>query len=119
MDFYGSRTNNVKSFRPRKSLGQNFLINEHICQKIVKACQLSPHDTVLEIGPGRGELTEHILPLVNSLIAVEKDKGLADLLKKKFRNSKLTVVANDFLNYNFPPLPQKIKSESRSGQINY
>ncbi|MEO8395366.1 MAG: rRNA adenine N-6-methyltransferase family protein, partial [Chloroflexota bacterium] len=49
---------------PKKSLGQNFVQDPHALEKIVAAAELSPDDTVLEIGPGTGALTEQLAPLV-------------------------------------------------------
>ncbi|MEK6571501.1 MAG: rRNA adenine N-6-methyltransferase family protein, partial [Bacteroidota bacterium] len=49
------------SLRPRKSLGQNFLIDDNIARKIVRTSEIHPEDIVLEIGPGRGAITKHLV----------------------------------------------------------
>lgn len=85
-----------------KRLGQHFLSNERILKKIAGALPLSQNSAVIEIGPGHGELTEHLLrecARTNSfLIAVEKDPRLASALKKKFSlENRLEVVGGDIL----------------------
>ena len=49
------------SFKPKKSLGQNFLIDKNIINKIIYAADIGPNDTILEIGPGTGSLTKFIV----------------------------------------------------------
>jgi len=61
---------------PRKSLGQNFLQDPNIINKIVASLGLKESDTVLEIGPGRGALTELILSLAGQIHLVEFDRDL-------------------------------------------
>jgi len=68
-------------FRPKKRLGQNFLVDKNIQRKIVKACQITPQDTVLEIGAGRGELTKLIAQESKKLFALEVDPNLCSILK--------------------------------------
>lgn len=87
----------------RKRLGQNFLLSKRIAQKIVEFANLSSNDSVLEVGPGKGILTEILLKKLTNgnLIAVEKDKKLVEFLKQKFSSSKnLTLVLNDILKLN-------------------
>ena len=69
---------------PRKSLGQNFLVDRHIVAKILDAAQLSPPDTVLEIGPGLGVLTWELAQRVQAVVAVELDAGLVRWLRELF-----------------------------------
>ncbi len=85
------------SQRPNKSLGQNFLVDERIQQKIVNTCLLKVDDTVLEIGPGKGAITARILPLVKRLVVVEKDRQLVSFLKENFLEPQLEIVEGDFL----------------------
>ena len=69
--------------RPRRSLGQNFLIDRNIREIIVDAAGLSATDTVLEVGPGLGVLTERLLEEAGRVIAVEKDPVLCDSLSQR------------------------------------
>ena len=62
---------------PNKRLGQHFLTDRNILQRIVDALDPAPGDVVLEIGPGKGSLTELLAPRVRSVIAIEKDRRLA------------------------------------------
>lgn len=70
-------------FRPRKSLGQHFLIDEAVLERILSAAELSPGDIVVEVGPGLGILTEALAKQGARVIAVELDAKLVTLLKKR------------------------------------
>ena len=83
--------------KPKKSLGQNFLVDKNIIRLIVNAVEITKDDTILEIGPGTGNLTkELILKRPKKLIVVEKDKLLSKKLKKNFVNS-LKIINEDIL----------------------
>ena len=100
-----------KSLSPKKSLGQNFLVSEHMQDKIIQACELRQDDIVLEIGPGKGALTMKITPMVKQLFAVEKDPRMSDYLSQKEFETSVTILNEDFLKFNFDVLPagQRIK----------
>lgn len=68
--------------RPSKRLGQNFLIDKQVLQKILKAAGLEKNDIVLEIGPGIGTLTKELAKRTKQVIAVEKDKKMVEILKE-------------------------------------
>ena len=68
----------------KKSLGQNFLKNEGVLQKIADAGDISTSDIVLEVGPGEGALTEKLLEKGGEVIAVEKDHRLISILQERF-----------------------------------
>ena len=85
--------------KPKKSLGQNFLIDKKILNKIVESGEICEKDSVLEIGPGTGNLTEIILSKKpKKLIVVEKDKELSLKLSKKFKNN-IEIINTDILDY--------------------
>ncbi|MBU1179706.1 ribosomal RNA small subunit methyltransferase A [Patescibacteria group bacterium] len=89
------------NIHPSKLRGQNFLVNKGIVEKIINAADLSKKDTVLEIGPGLGVLTEELVKKAGKVIAVEKDQKLFELLKDKFKNAKnLELVNADILSLN-------------------
>lgn len=95
----------------RQRLGQNFLINAGVADHIVSAAELSAQDTVLEIGPGKGVLTERIAPRAKTLIAVELDPVLASFLSSRFANSgNVRVLRADFLDYPVETLPAPFKA---------
>lgn len=68
----------------KKSLGQHFLKSERALGKIIEAAEIIPGETVLEIGPGQGVLTERLLQAGAKVVAVEKDDQLFESLKEKF-----------------------------------
>jgi len=70
-------------FKPKKRLGQHFLIDEAVLQRILSAAELSPGDIVIEVGPGLGILTEALARQGARVIAVELDAKLVALLKKR------------------------------------
>ncbi len=84
--------------RPQKKLGQNFLIDGNLMTKIVDAAGLEAHDTVLEIGAGTGSLTEMLLERARRVVAVELDRGLAELLADRLAgHDHLTLLHEDVL----------------------
>jgi len=86
--------------KPKKSLGQNFLIDKNIINKIIKIGNIDKNKEVMEIGPGYGNLTEGIISMnPKNVFAIEKDKKLSIFLKEKFQNTNILKVINeDILN---------------------
>ena len=72
------------NLRPKKSLGQNFLVDEHALNNIVRAAEVTPDDVVLEIGPGLGSLTCYLSDAARHVIAVEIDRTLLPPLRSVF-----------------------------------
>ncbi|HEY0455529.1 MAG TPA: 16S rRNA (adenine(1518)-N(6)/adenine(1519)-N(6))-dimethyltransferase RsmA, partial [Verrucomicrobiae bacterium] len=87
-----------------KSLGQNFLHDQNILKKIVHTAELRKKDSVLEIGPGLGPLTELLLSQAGAVLAMEKDWRLIEVLRERFapaQNLELMLVdALEFLKQN-------------------
>ncbi len=84
--------------RPKKSLGQNFLVDAAHRGRIVAAAELTQDDTVLEIGPGSGELTALIAQQAGRVVAVELDDRLIPLLHERFAaQPHVTIVHGDIL----------------------
>lgn len=73
---------------PSKKLGQNFLIDENVSRWIVGQLDVQPGDTVVEVGPGTGALTEHVVELASHVILVEFDARLAEGLKQKYESHR-------------------------------
>ncbi len=93
--------------KAKKSLGQNFLIDHNIIDKIVNIIDVKDKN-ILEVGPGTGNLTEKILKKKpNNFLVVEKDYNLVNLLKEKF-NGKIKIINDDIL---------KIEENSLSKEI--
>jgi len=87
----------------RQKFGQNFLTSNQIAQNIVDALNITNTDFVIEIGPGKGILTEKIAKLAGTLIAVEIDHTLIASLKAKFaHNPKVQVIEQNFLDFILP-----------------
>lgn len=83
---------------PRKSLGQHFLTDPRILARIADALELRPGETVIEIGPGRGALTERLLERAGRVVAVEIDRALAARLRERWPGDpRLEVVERDVL----------------------
>ena len=85
-------------FRFRKRLGQNFLIDDHVIRKILAAADISKKDTVVEIGPGIGTLTQYLAEAAGRVIAVEIDENLLPVLGDTLSEyDNVTVVNQDIL----------------------
>lgn len=87
----------IHMFYTKKSLGQNFLINRGVLDKIVSAAELTKDDVVVEIGPGTGSLTKLLSEKAGQVIAVEKDNRLIENLRRKFKNTNVEIIEDDIL----------------------
>lgn len=94
---------------PKKSLGQHWLKDREILEKIADEASISSDDTVLEIGPGLGTLTSELLRRAKKVIAVEFDLDLARKLPGQFPGKNLTVCNEDILTFDLDSLPQGYK----------
>ncbi len=84
--------------RPKKKLGQNFLQDPNILEKIVTIAEISEKDTVLEIGPGLGSLTRHLAESAKKVIAVEIDKNIIPAFNASLSGyANITIVEGDML----------------------
>ncbi|HQZ95143.1 MAG TPA: 16S rRNA (adenine(1518)-N(6)/adenine(1519)-N(6))-dimethyltransferase RsmA [Pyrinomonadaceae bacterium] len=84
--------------RPKKSLGQNFLKDESVIDRIVAALNISEGETVVEIGPGRGALTDRLVSTGVNVIAIEIDRELVPILRTQFHfNPNFKIVEADIL----------------------
>ncbi|MEP7076563.1 MAG: 16S rRNA (adenine(1518)-N(6)/adenine(1519)-N(6))-dimethyltransferase RsmA [Acidobacteriota bacterium] len=82
----------------KRSLGQNFLVDPLYIAKIVDALEVQPGNIVVEIGPGRGALTERLVAHADRIIALEIDRDLVPLLRDRFKNDEnLIVIEADVL----------------------
>lgn len=84
--------------RAKRSLGQNFLIDPNLQRKIVALLEAEAGDAVLEVGPGHGELTRHLVDRVDRIVVVEKDRRLAAELRGRWGDSpSVEIVEGDAL----------------------
>ncbi|MEX2014094.1 MAG: 16S rRNA (adenine(1518)-N(6)/adenine(1519)-N(6))-dimethyltransferase RsmA, partial [Parcubacteria group bacterium] len=101
----------------KKSLGQHFLKSEKALRTIIETGQIMAGETVVEIGPGTGALTERLLEAGAKVIAVEKDDKLFILLEQKFEkeigSGRLKLVHDDILNFE----PRNCKLEAKSYKL--
>jgi len=89
---------------PSKRLGQNFLVDENTAKWIVEQLHLEADDTVVEVGPGTGALTEHLIGRVSKIILVEYDRRLAEYLGKRFADHpEVTVINHDAVRLDIRP----------------
>jgi 16S rRNA (adenine1518-N6/adenine1519-N6)-dimethyltransferase len=94
--------------RAKKGLGQHFLIDRGVLEKIISAAQLASTDTVIEIGPGLGILTEELLKRAGKVISIEVDPKLASSLQKRLSKfANLTVINADVLQLDLQELIDK------------
>ena len=92
-----------------KNLGQNFLINEEICQKIALAGEVAPSDFIVEVGPGLGSLTRYLLGFEATGVLIEKDTRFIDIIKNEYHLNGFEIKNEDALKFNFESLPVNYK----------
>ncbi len=99
-----SKTQTVKDilerhhFSPNQALGQNFLIDEQVLEKIIKVSQINSNENIVEVGPGIGTLTQKLAEVSKSVVAVEKDKRLIPILKETLKDyDNVKIINNDIL----------------------
>ena len=92
-----------------KNLGQNFLINEEVCQKIAQAGEVTPSDFVVEVGPGLGSLTRCLLQSGALGVLIEKDSRFIDIIKNEYSLNGFEIKNEDALKFDFEALPHNYK----------
>lgn len=105
-------------FTPKKHLGQHFLINQGIINKIIEAAELKKNDQILEIGAGQGQLTFQIAKNVKKITAIEKDPELIKSLREKItalKIKKIEILNADALKIN----PKKYKDYKLIANLPY
>ena len=89
---------NKYNFVFQKKFGQNFLIDTHVLDKIISAANITKEDTILEIGPGIGSMTQYLCEKAGKVISVEIDKMLIPILEENLSNyDNFILINNDFL----------------------
>jgi 16S rRNA (adenine1518-N6/adenine1519-N6)-dimethyltransferase len=102
----------------KRHLGQNFLINQRAARSIVKKFQPKEEECIVEIGPGRGALTVHLVESKAIIVAIELDPHLCQKLKEKLKNFiNLRIINSDILNYNFNNIFKQTGREMESIRI--
>lgn len=104
MDYY----NRARQFRTKKRLGQNFLIDGNIINFIIDSANLNNNDTVVEIGPGAGFVTEQLIKKAGKVAAIELDEDAIDVIKK-LEAKNLEIIHNDVLKVDFSKFGRNLK----------
>ncbi len=95
-----------------KKLGQNFLINQEVVDGIVEGANVTKDDFVIEIGPGLGTLTEKLIENAGYVLAIELDKNMVSILKKRFNTiTKFDILNEDVLKVNLEKIIDEVKSK--------
>lgn len=96
-------------FKTRRRLSQNFLYNRKLVKKLVRQSSIGSNDLVVEIGPGKGIITQELLAVAGRVIAVEIDRELSRYLRRRFiSESNFQLVQSDFLKLPLPLAPYKV-----------
>jgi|SRR5581483_7398441 len=86
--------------KPSKRLGQNFLIDNRVLNRVITTASLTKGDTILEVGPGIGTLTQALSSHAGKVIAIEKDRAMLAILQETLQgSSNVTVIEGDILHY--------------------
>jgi 16S rRNA (adenine1518-N6/adenine1519-N6)-dimethyltransferase len=102
---------NPERIRPRKSLGQNFLRDDRIARRIVDAVDPRPGDAVLEIGPGEGALTAHLVASGAKLVLVDLDERSVLRMRELYGDTGVRVLHQDVLTVDLPSLAASLGTE--------
>jgi 16S rRNA (adenine1518-N6/adenine1519-N6)-dimethyltransferase len=105
--------------RAKKSLGQNFLQDESVINRIVDSLDLLASDTVIEIGPGRGALTVELVERAGNVIAIEFDRDMIAALRERFSPYRLTLVESDVLEVDLAALVRAGSGAKVVGNLPY
>jgi 16S rRNA (adenine1518-N6/adenine1519-N6)-dimethyltransferase len=101
-----------RGLAPLKRMGQNFLVRSDLAARVVEHCRLEADDVVVEIGPGAGALTPGLAARARAVIAVEKDAGLAALLREELAEQpRVEVVEGDFLEFDLAAAARAHRAE--------
>lgn len=96
------------------SLGQNFLVDENVIEKIVNTMDESDDLAIIEIGPGLGSLTEHLLKKAKKVVSIEIDQNMVTILNDNFEDVEhFELIHEDILKYDLETLVKDLKKEYR------
>ena len=109
---------NTYKIQANKSLGQNFLIDDCVIEKIIEASNIEKEDLIIEIGPGLGVLTERLLKKSNNVVVIELDKKMIEILQNRFcLNRNLEIINNDFLKVDLEKLIKNKKEQTNINKV--
>ncbi|MEM8602326.1 MAG: 16S rRNA (adenine(1518)-N(6)/adenine(1519)-N(6))-dimethyltransferase RsmA [Cyanobacteria bacterium P01_H01_bin.121] len=106
------------ALRPRKQFGQHWLRDSRVLDQILVAADLQPQDCVLEIGPGKGNLTQRLLPKVKAVLAIEVDRDLCALLRQTYaQQSNFQLIEANFLHLDLAAILQPMSPEAEAQAV--
>lgn len=109
---------NTYKIQANKSLGQNFLIDDCVIEKIIEASNIEKEDLIIEIGPGLGVLTERLLKKSNNVVVIEIDKKMIEILQNRFcLNRNLEIINNDVLKVDLEKLIKNKKEQTNINKV--
>ena len=88
-----------KNVKPKKKIGQHFLLDNNIASKIADLVDFKKHKQIVEVGPGMGALTDHLIHFARKLSIIEIDNECIEYLKEKYENKELEIISSNFLKY--------------------
>src|SRR4030042_4129218 len=96
---------------PKKRLGQHFLVDRNILDKVIRTAEVKREDVILEVGPGLGEMTLELARRAKRVIAVESDSTMVEILKKKMSTvSNVEIIKEDILKVDFDALSRQAEA---------
>ena len=108
---------NQYKFVFQKKFGQNFLIDPHVLDKIIRAAEITKEDYVVEIGPGIGTMTQHLAAAARGVAAIEIDKALIPILEDTLSGyDNVTIIHDDVMKVDLEALTQK-RNEGRPVKV--
>jgi len=116
-----SNADKYKKYKPKKFLGQNFLVDENIARKIVKSLCITENDFLIEIGPGYGSLTKYFIESAENYLAVEIDKSIFEKLDNELfsqtKDKNVNILNNDFLKVDLVEIVKKYNPAKKNLNI--
>jgi len=104
--------------KPSRGLGQNFLVDRHAVRRLVVASQIQPDDTILEIGPGIGTLTQELAQRAKRIVAIEKDRRMIEILKETLAEfPDVEIVHEDVLKFQVSSLKSQTNPKSQNYKV--
>ena len=111
----GTKRSEMKESFAKKSFGQNFLVDQNVISRIISALDPQPGETIIEIGAGRGALTELLIESGARVIAIELERDMVALLSERFGNSNsFSLIEADALKIDFASLLQEHQLEPQA-----
>lgn len=98
------------NLKPNSDLGQNFLIVEDVIKREVERAEIKENDTVLEIGPGLGVLTDELAKRAGKVYAIEKDSRIIEILKREYDWRNVEIIEGDALKVRFPEFDKVVSN---------